>query len=71
MSFFAKTSEEVEKTKKENEQLKQQIEKMKHCGNCNKEKEIIKNLIDTLEVIDGEQIRTLGIVKEAEEFIKE
>ena len=44
----------------ESEQLKQQIEKAK---------EIIKNLSDTLEVIDGEQIRELKVVKEAEQFL--
>lgn len=32
---------------------------------------IIKNLIDALEAMDGEQIRELEAVKEAEQFIKE
>lgn len=34
-------------------------------------KKIIKSLIDTLEVMDSEQIRELEAVKEAEQFIKE
>ena len=34
-------------------------------------KEIIKNLIDDLTAIDGEQIRELSVVKEAEQFLKE
>ena len=34
-----------------------------------KAKELIKDLIDSLEVIDGEQIRELKVVKEAEQFI--
>ena len=37
----------------------------------NKAKELIQDLIDSLEVIDGEQIRELKVVKEAEQFIKE
>ena len=36
-----------------------------------KAKEIIKNLIDDLITIDGEQIRELSVVKEAEQFLKE
>lgn len=40
---------------------------------CNKKltkaKEIIQDLIDSLEVIDGEQIRELKVVKEAEQFL--
>ena len=36
-----------------------------------KAKEIIKNLIDDLTAIDGEQIRELEAVKEAEQFLKE
>ena len=40
---------------------------------CNTEltkaKEIIQDLIDSLEVIDGEQIRELKVVKEAEQFL--
>ena len=35
----------------------------------NKAKEIIRNLIDSLEVIDGEQTRELKVVKEAEQFL--
>ena len=34
-----------------------------------KAKEIIQDLINSLEVIDGEQIRELKVVKEAEQFI--
>ena len=37
----------------------------------NKAKEIIQDLIDSLEVIDGEQTRELKVVKEAEQFLKE
>lgn len=58
-------------TLEEVERQKADIEKMKCCGNCNKAKEIIKKLIDSLECIDGEQVRELKAVKEAEEFIKE
>jgi len=36
-----------------------------------KAKDIIENLIETLEVIDGEQIEELKVVKEAEKFLKE
>lgn len=36
-----------------------------------KAKEIIKNLIDDLVAIDGEEIKELKTVKEAEQFIKE
>ena len=36
-----------------------------------KAKEIIKNLIDDLAAIDGEKIKELKTVKEAEQFIKE
>ena len=35
----------------------------------NKAKELIQDLIDILEVIDGEQIRELKVVKEAEQFL--
>ena len=35
-----------------------------------KAKEIIKNLVDSLIAIDGEQIKELEVVKEAEQFIK-
>ena len=34
-----------------------------------KAKEIIQDLISSLEVIDGEQIRELKVVKEAEQFL--
>ena len=34
-----------------------------------KAKELIQDLIDSLEVIDGEQIRELKVVKEAEQFL--
>ena len=37
----------------------------------NKAKELIQDLIDNLEVIDGEQIRELKVVKEAEQFLRE
>lgn len=36
-----------------------------------KAKEIIENLIDALETIDGEQVRELTEVKEAERFLSE
>ncbi len=42
---------------------------MKVNGQLLKAKEIIKNLIDSLIVIDGEQVRELKIVKEAEQFL--
>ena len=35
-----------------------------------KAKELIQDLIDSLEVIDGEQIRELKVVKEAEQFLR-
>ena len=35
----------------------------------NKAKELIQDLVDSLEVIDGEQIRELKVVKEAEQFL--
>ena len=34
-----------------------------------KAKEIIKNLVDSLIAIDGEQIKELEVVKEAEQFL--
>ena len=34
-----------------------------------KTKKIIQDLIDSLEIIDGEQIRELKVVKEAERFL--
>lgn len=36
-----------------------------------KAKEIIKNLIDDLTAIDGDEVKELRTVKEAEQFIKE
>ena len=36
----------------------------------NKAKELIQDLIASLEVIDGEQIRELKVVKEAEQFLR-
>ena len=36
-----------------------------------KAKEIIKNLIDDLTAIDGDEVKELGTVKEAEQFIKD
>lgn len=53
--------EYIVKLEKENQQLKQKFEKVK---------DMIKNLIDTLEVIDGEQTRELKLVKEAELILK-
>lgn len=35
----------------------------------NKAKELIQDLVASLEVIDGEQIRELKVVKEAEQFL--
>ena len=35
-----------------------------------KAKELIRDLIDSLEVIDGEQTRELKVVKEAEQFLR-
>lgn len=40
------------------------------CKENSKAKEIIQDLIDSLEAIDGEQIRELKVVKEAEQFLK-
>lgn len=42
---------------------------MKINGQLFKAKEIIKNLVDSLIAIDGEQVRELKIVKEAEQFL--
>lgn len=39
------------------------------CKENAKAKEIIKNLINSLMVIDGEEIRELSVVKEAERFL--
>ena len=36
----------------------------------NKAKELIQDLVASLEVIDGEQIRELKVVKEAEQFLR-
>ena len=38
-------------------------------GRFTKAKEVIKNLIDSLMAIDGEQIRELSVVKEAEQLL--
>ena len=46
-------------------------QKKKSEKKLTKAKEIIKNLIDDLTAIDGEQIRELEAVKEAEQFLKE
>lgn len=46
------------------------MDKDEHCQLV-KAKEIIKNLIDDFTTIDGEQIRELRAVKEAEQFINE
>lgn len=46
-------------------------DKSEVIGKLTQAKEIIKNLIDDLTVIDGEEIRELGAVKEAEQFINE
>lgn len=43
----------------------------KYNTELSKAKELIQDLIDSLEVIDGEQIRELKVVKEAEQFIRE
>ena len=71
---------------KENAELKEQCLILADCNTCNstckteniemkkqliKAKEIIKNLIDDLTAIDGEEIRELEAVKEAEQFLKE
>ena len=52
----------LSRLEKENVEMKKQLTKAK---------ELIQDLIDSLEVIDGEQIRELKVVKEAEQFIKE
>ena len=52
----------LKRKEKENVEMKKQLTKAK---------ELIQDLIDSLEVIDGEQIRELKVVKEAEQFIKE
>ena len=55
---FNKTMGEKEQWNKEHYQL-------------NRAKEIIKNLIDDFTAIDGEEIRELEAVKEAEQFLME
>lgn len=42
-----------------------------YIGQLDKAKELIKSLVDDLEIIDGEQTRKLKSVKEAEQFLKE
>ncbi len=37
----------------------------------NKAKELLRKLIDILEVIDGEQVRESKVVKETEQFLKD
>lgn len=68
---------------KENAELKLDLKALEEADNTNiahcmkvngqlyKAKGIIKNLINTLTVIDGEQIRELKEVKEAEQFLSE
>lgn len=46
-------------------------QKKKNEKQLTQAKEIIKELIDDLEIIDGEQIRELKTVKDAEQFLKE
>lgn len=46
-------------------------DKSEVIGKLTQAKEIIKNLIDDLTAIDGEEIRELEAVKEAEQFINE
>lgn len=79
--IICKESTELEK---ENAELKEQCLILADCNTCNstckteniemkkqltKAKEIIKNLIDNLTAIDGEEIRELEAVKEAEQFL--
>ena len=40
-------------------------------GSLDKAKDIVKNLLDDLTVVDGEQARELTSVKEAERFLEE
>lgn len=63
---------------KENAELKNKLEILIAVGNTctkglkkqlTKAKEIIKNLVDSLIAIDGEQIKELKTVKEAEQFL--
>ena len=75
-----------EELEKENAELKEQCLILADCNTCNstckteniemkkqltKAKEIIKNLIDDLIAIDGEQTRELYAIKKAEQFLKE
>lgn len=46
-------------------------DKSELIGKLTQAKEIIKNLIDNLTVIDGDEIKELETVKEAEQFIKD
>jgi hypothetical protein len=46
-------------------------DKSEVIGKLTQAKEIIKNLIDDLTTIDGEEVKELGTVKEAEQFIKD
>lgn len=61
MGFEAICSK-LSRLEKENVEMKKQLTKAK---------EVIENLIDSLMAIDGEQIRELSVVKEAEQFLKE
>lgn len=66
---------------KENAELKLDLKALEeadnsniaHCmkvnGQLRKAKEIIENLINSLMVIDGEEIRELSVVKEAERLL--
>lgn len=40
-------------------------------GKLTKAKELLRKLIDTLECVDGEQVRELKVVKETEQFLKD
>ena len=66
-AFFYLVEEPEEK---ENAKLRY-LANEKCAEQLTKAKEIIKNLIDNLTAIDGEQIRELSVVKEAEQFLKE
>lgn len=46
-------------------------DKSEVIGKLTQAKEIIKNLIDDLTVIDGDEVKELETVKEAEQFIKD
>jgi hypothetical protein len=67
----------IEILKNENANLKEQNGKLlESCAGATmmykdlqKAKEIIKNLIDDLTAIDGDEVKELGTVKEAEQFI--